>query len=61
MNEIKLKHCPFCGGEASLSHLPRWGYWVECENMECYLMPTTVSFPTAEEAVDAWNRRSNDD
>tara|TARA_Y100000310_G_scaffold341165_1_gene439427 strand:+ start:98 stop:280 length:183 start_codon:yes stop_codon:yes gene_type:complete len=56
---IKLKPCPFCGGEAEIQYceegccgaLPRS---IECE-CGCYL--GLEAFPTEESAIQAWNRR----
>ena len=60
MEESILKPCPFCGGEANLC-VSRYGYWVECENPVCYLMPSTVFFDSREEATNVWNRRAKDE
>lgn len=44
--EIRLKRCPFCGGEARMNY---WRRLVNCE-----------SCGATSESVDAWNRRQND-
>ncbi len=51
--EIKLKHCPHCGGEAKLTDLTQAPEaWVECT--ECGAR--TRFFSTSEEgAVSEWN------
>ena len=66
----ELKPCPFCGGSAKiyyapanlLNDIPCFG--VCCER--CNVMIGTVAanrtdfFRTANDAVDAWNRRTDD-
>lgn len=66
-NEIKLKNCPFCGGEARL-----WvwsdggGVCVRCS--KCYCQTATRSDdallkhldPAVERVIEAWNRREKD-
>ena len=67
-NEIKLRLCPFCGGEARL-----WvwsdggGVCVRCT--KCYCQTATRSDdallhhldPAVERVIEEWNRRVNDD
>lgn len=57
--EIKLKHCPHCGGEAKLTDLTQAPEaWVECT--ECGAR--TRFFSNSEEgAVSAWNSRPIED
>ena len=55
--KIKLKRCPFCGGEAKF--LPMWkfrseNYWVRCVDCGC----ETPAFVTQKLAAEAWNRRA---
>ncbi len=59
MDKIKLKTCPFCGGEAKLCHphvmmIPI--YWVECKKCKS----ESYTYRTKEEAAKAWNRRKAD-
>lgn len=56
----KLKPCPFCGREAVIKH-GSCGYYAECNNGMCKVMPTTWYYETEEEAITAWNRRKNND
>lgn len=63
MSEIRLRKCPFCGGEPefALGEEYREEYeipydWVECET--CGV--ETPCFNTAEEAAEAWNRRAGE-
>ena len=61
--EIKLKTCPFCGGEAAvvkwrkaMAYLPVIdSYQVVCAYCDC----RTARHPSKEKAVDVWNRRED--
>ncbi len=59
----ELKPCPFCGGEAKLYvrsiHGLLFGdyYWVKCEDCNA----ETASDFEKSVAIEAWNRRANDD
>ena len=62
---IKLKSCPFCGGEAVLKRDRIGLYCVKCTNCGCM---TTFQFDFGEgeevskqKAADVWNRRATDD
>ena len=65
MEKIKLKHCPFCGGEASYIFDPdgiedvegrKWAYQVTC-NSCC----ATTGLSWSQRMVkEAWNRRAGD-
>lgn len=52
----ELKPCPFCGGEAWLV-MGSCGYMVECG--ACHIFGAIRG--TKEEAIEAWNRRANDE
>jgi Lar family restriction alleviation protein len=60
-----LKPCPFCGGKANLSFVPRYfkqglssgGWHVRCLNGCVNQMP----FMSDHDAIEAWNRRAKDD
>ena len=54
----ELKPCPFCGGVEKLS-VCGWAdqYWVSCDNCET----EGPSGETPPEAIEAWNRRAEDD
>lgn len=64
---MKIKSCPFCGGEAEL--ITRQGktydgrvydcYRVTCKNVDCEV--TTFDFSTPKKAVRVWNRRFSDE
>ena len=56
MSEIKLKPCPFCGGEAELGTFSTNSddkFLVECSN--CGV--ATLLYYDTEKATEAWNRR----
>lgn len=58
---IELKPCPVCGLKAVLvESVNTQRFHVECTNATCsrYMTPW---FPTKREAVEAWNRRVNND
>lgn len=56
----ELKPCPFCGGKARVKDYGNGEtFRVVCEN---YLCPAeSFIYHTAQEAIDWWNRRANDD
>lgn len=63
VGEIKLKSCPFCGGEA---HLWTWngGTRIDCKNWKDSQSETHfvgIGAKTREEAIRLWNRRVNDE
>ncbi|MBR1604450.1 MAG: Lar family restriction alleviation protein [Synergistaceae bacterium] len=52
-SEVKLKHCPFCGGAAkigSTTHNFYSVYCVDCNGQADF-------FNTKQDAAEAWNRR----
>ena len=63
--ENELKPCPFCGGSAEIE--TDWdltcdgyepiGYYVVCD--EC--MNQTATYKDEEDAIEAWNRRIEDE
>ena len=52
MSEIKLKPCPFCGGEAEIISVNALTHCVHCK--ECNLLRAFIS---QKDAAEAWNRR----
>ena len=61
---MKIKPCPFCGGDAVLQNkaiaispelIP--GYRVACGNELCEISPATRIHSTKEEAIAVWNHR----
>ena len=52
---MKLRECPFCGGEAELNGITK--IWVRCT--QCSV--ETPFYDFMDEAEDAWNRRVGDD
>ena len=57
-NEKELKHCPFCGGTATVWQNYGGLWFVECYECSCFL---GNEFKTKEEAIDAWNTRKKAD
>ena len=57
----KLKPCPFCGSEADAFHNTKFGWQVSCENDDCFMNQIIVHdfFSFEEEAIRAWNRRTD--
>lgn len=49
--------CPFCGEEASLDITPTQKYQMWCTSCACVNMGRF--YPTADEALAAWNRRAD--
>ena len=60
----ELKPCPFCGGEAKLQDTTYGNnisaYVVRCKNIDCDIRPATSYFRLKKEAIERWNRRSED-
>lgn len=60
MSELKLRKCPFCGGEADMvdegSECSPDRFWACCPNPSCFVEGTGV-YATEEEAAQAWNTR----
>lgn len=61
---MKLKPCPFCGGEAQVNERYRSGtpnrkmYWVSCKACGISQQNTNVSgYRYQSKAIDRWNRR----
>lgn len=69
MNEIKLKPCPFCGGEAEVrtTFYVNGGkgdnneYTVFCKNKDCIAFYNDTAFTSRETATEKWNRRVDDE
>lgn len=61
MTQEELKRCPFCGSKGEITYKEGLKTWiVECSNQFCmasYMIGT--DFDTEEEAIEAWNRRSD--
>lgn len=53
MNDKELKPCPFCGGNAQINYAGA-DMLILCS--KCLVC--TESYHTKEEAVEAWNRRT---
>ncbi len=53
MSEIKLKRCPFCGGEAQVINLGFNQYLISCKDCWAETIPTTGF----ENTITKWNTR----
>ena len=63
MKKTKLKPCPFCGGEDVMTMLCGDGYYVVCysRNKGKGCGSSTGWHETEQEAIESWNRRTNDE
>lgn len=54
---VKLKPCPFCGGEAAVRDIkePSANGWVGCQRCRCFMDFVNNGKP---QAIAAWNRRA---
>jgi hypothetical protein len=57
---IRLKPCPFCGGEAEIN-LVFGNFTVCCSSCHCAIIPFPYSDAPLEASVKAWNRRENNE
>jgi Lar family restriction alleviation protein len=57
---MKLKECPFCGGEAITLKNTFRQYGVGCNDNDCEVEPGIAPiFDYESEAIEAWNRRDD--
>lgn len=56
---LKLRECPFCGGEAKVAKTELEGFEIRCTKCPCDF--GRFWFVTEVEAVEAWNRRAGED
>jgi len=69
MKDNKLLPCPFCGGEALIKTSRRYpsgkeitAYSPTCYNMACVIYDADDNYyRTEQEAIEAWNRRANNE
>ena len=65
--DIKLKPCPFCGGEAELIHgtayAEDYSSQVQCSKCGAKIkeIHRAVDYCADEKAAEAWNRRVNNE
>ena len=61
MSDIKLKPCPFCGGEPIISYCAKrkdfYGRNIEGTAIACDNCNATIFFRSRHLAIEAWNRR----
>ena len=61
MNDIKLKACPFCGGDAMTEEVDAIGAIrksIGCHTEGCHGYQSTQTYSTYREAAKAWNVRA---
>ncbi len=57
----KLRPCPFCGAEPIVTgqyNMAAEWYWCSCP--KCHISQTGNGYRSRFEAIDAWNRRTDD-
>lgn len=66
--ELRLKPCPFCGGEARIFVPGDGGICVKCTKCQCQtpyrddIRPTNINYGfSLEEVIDIWNKRQNEE
>jgi len=61
-DEVKLKPCPFCGGEAEIDDkIYSFGpveVVVQCSNNNCGVVPTTNYYYDKARSIKEWNKRT---
>lgn len=64
--ELRLKPCPFCGGEARIFVPEDGGICVMCTKCRCQtpyrddIRPSGINYGySLEEVIDIWNKRQN--
>lgn len=55
--KTELKRCPFCGGTEIIVDNDQGLYFVYCEQCVCQ----TTLYRDKENAIEAWNRRTEND
>lgn len=62
MGEIKLKPCPFCGGQAKIKrYVNGCNEWSEIRCSKCGVRQDSImnGYYKDDEATEAWNRRAD--
>ncbi len=58
-SDVELKHCPFCGGKATLYREEDGGFYkVKCDNFDCWIGPETSFYSNQTIAIEAWQERA---
>mgnify|MGYP003468841772 CR=1 FL=1 len=61
---IELKPCPFCGGKPSIAQERYMEYYHlchTCKGSTVQMHIHTGLYPTKQEAIEGWNRRTNNE
>lgn len=67
MAEIKLKPCPFCGGEAEIKRRVGFGFGIELAYVECTscgaqtkMIDPSLKYCANDKAAELWNKREEE-
>ena len=61
MPRAKIKPCPCCGRQPTLSQLYDDKYYYSCDDPGCLLQPGTRAYSSKGSATRAWNKRYTKD
>lgn len=62
MKGVKVKKCPFCGNDAELKvRMPSMLYRYCCMDYRCCARGFGLWFKSEDEALEAWNKRADND
>lgn len=62
MKGVKVKNCPFCGNGAELKvRMPSKLYRYCCPDYRCCARGFGLWFKSEDEALEAWNKRADND
>lgn len=61
MKGVKVKNCPFCGNDAELKVRTIGLYRYCCPDYRCCARGFGLWFKSEDEALEAWNKRADND